>query len=176
MGDGGMITTNNRSLAERCRTLRNYGFTDKLNHRKIGYNSRLDELQAALLTRKLKYLDRWIEERRAIAIIYMNNLSRLPDLILPIYSEDTRPVYHIFPVRTKKREALQRYLGAFGIETKIHYNMPLHLQESMKYLGYGKNSFPVAEEIAMTEISLPIYPGLSKENVGYITEKINDFF
>jgi dTDP-4-amino-4,6-dideoxygalactose transaminase len=176
MGDGGMITTNSSTLAERCRTLRNYGFIDKLNHQKIGYNSRLDELQAALLIRKLKYLDQWIDERRAIAKVYLNSLSRLPDLILPIYSEHTRPVYHIFPVRTKKREALQRYLSAAGIETTIHYNMPLHLQESMKYLGYGKNSFPVAEEIAMTELSLPIYPGLSNDKVHYITEKINDFF
>ena len=175
IGDGGMITTNSSTLAEKCRILRNYGFEDDSHHTLIGYNSRLDELQAALLGMKMVYLDRWIEERKTIADNYVKLLDGLPDLVLPSYSKHIKPSYHIFPIRTKKRNALQKYLKEAGIGTKSHYNILPHLQESMKYLGYGRNSFPVAEEIAKTELSLPIYPGLSKENVDHIAENIKEF-
>ena len=176
LGDGGMITTNNGFLADRCRKLRNYGFEDKIHHKLIGYNSRLDELQAALLTSKMKYLDKWIDERKSIALNYLDKLNELPGLILPSYSEDTRPSYHIFPVRMKNRDALKEYLWDAGIGTMVHYSILPHLQDSMKHLGYGINSFPVAEEIARTELSLPIYPGLTDADIGYIASKIKEFF
>jgi dTDP-4-amino-4,6-dideoxygalactose transaminase len=175
IGDGGIITTNSEELAESCRLLRNYGFRDKKHHQLIGYNSRLDELQAALLSKKIFFLDRWISERKRIALIYLENLRGIPDLQLPDYSKNKKPSYHIFPVMTEKRDALKRYLKDAGIETMIHYEIPPHLQESMKYLGYQKNSFPVTERISETEISLPIYPGLSETDTEYITVKIRNF-
>ena len=175
LGDGGMITTNDGFLAERCRVLRNYGFEDKIHHQLIGYNSRLDELQAALLATKMKYLDKWIDERKSIALNYLEKLNELPGLKLPLYSVDTKPSYHIFPVRLRNRDALKEYLRKAGIGTMVHYNIPPHLQDSMQHLGYGINSFPVAEEIARTELSLPIYPGLTDTDIGYIVSKISEF-
>jgi dTDP-4-amino-4,6-dideoxygalactose transaminase len=174
-GDGGIITTNDRKLAEKCRSLRNYGFKDKKHHMLIGFNSRLDELQAAFLATKISFLDRWINERRKIAFKYVEKLSDISGLTLPVFAKNTSPAYHIFPIRIKKRNALKKYLEAEGIGTMIHYEIPPHLQPSMKYLGYKQNSFPITEEIVSTELSLPIYPGLTDTDINYIAERIINF-
>jgi len=174
-GDGGIITTNDRKLAEKCRSLRNYGFNDKIHHQLIGLNSRLDELQAAFLATKISFLDQWVYERRKIAFKYIEKLSGIPGLKLPVYAKNTFPAYHIFPIRTVKRNALKKFLEAEGIGTMIHYEIPPHLQQSMKYLGYTKNSFPITEEIVSSQLSLPIYPGLTDAEINYITERIINF-
>jgi dTDP-4-amino-4,6-dideoxygalactose transaminase len=176
IGDGGIITTNNEQMANKCRSLRNYGLLDKKHHHWIGYNSRLDELQAALLAIKLKYLDQWIEERRELAQKYMLRLKHIKEIKLPYYPPSKSPSFHIFPIRSDKRDALKKYLGGHNIDTMIHYEIPSHLQESMKYLGFKKGSFPVAEEICKTELSLPMYPGLSDDDIDFIADRIHDFF
>lgn len=175
LGDGGIITTNDRKLAERCRSLRNYGFTDDRLHKEIGYNSRLDELQAAFLSSKIPWLDIWNNERRSIAEKYKENLTGIPGLKLPDYQGNILPVYHIFPLLCEKRDALQKHLKTAGIETMVHYRIPLHLQKSLRHLGYPKGSMPVSEKISDTELSLPIYPGLSDNRIGYICEMIYRF-
>ncbi len=175
LGDGGIITTNDKKIAERCRSLRNYGFTDDGKHKVIGYNSRLDEIQAAFLSAKIHWLDLWINERMSVADKYRDNLSGIPGLTLPQYQRSTLPAHHIFPVLCKNREALRKHLQAAGIETRVHYETPLHLEKSMRYLGYSKGSFPVAEQISQQELSLPIYPGLSDDKINFISETINRF-
>jgi dTDP-4-amino-4,6-dideoxygalactose transaminase len=175
-GDGGIITTNDQSIADKCRSLRNYGFIDKKHHHWMGYNSRLDELQAALLTEKLKFLNQWIEERKSIAQKYVEKLKHISEIKLPQYSANKSPSYHIFPIRSYQRDALKRYLDDQGIETMIHYEIPPHLQESMNHLGYNQNSFPVAKMISETQLSLPIYPGLSDNDIDFIVEKLQEFY
>jgi dTDP-4-amino-4,6-dideoxygalactose transaminase len=175
LGDGGIITTNDSKLADRCRTLRNYGFTDDGHHSTIGHNSRLDEMQAAFLSTKIRWLDIWNNERRSIAKKYRDNLSDIPGLKLPEYQRYALPAHHIFPVLCEKREALKKHLDAAGIETRIHYETPLHLQKSMRHLGYPKGSIPMAEKISERELSLPIYPGLTDDKINYISEMIYRF-
>jgi dTDP-4-amino-4,6-dideoxygalactose transaminase len=175
IGDGGIITTNDEQIANRCKSLRNYGLADKKHHQLIGYNSRLDELQAALLARKMKFLDQWIEERRSIAQKYIEQLKHISKIKLPQYTTNKSPSYHIFPIRSNKRDALKKYLDDRGIDTMIHYEIPPHLQESMKHLRYKVNSFPVTEEICATQLSLPIYPGLSDADINFISRNIEEF-
>ncbi len=175
LGDGGIITTNNKKLADKCLSLRNYGFTAENQHKVIGYNSRLDELQAALLSVKIPWLDIWNKERRSIAEKYKDNLSSIPGLRLPNYKKNAQSVYHIFPILIERRDGLKKHLKAAGIETKVHYRIPLHLQHSMVYLGYNKGRMPVTENITEMQLSLPIYPGLSDEKVDYISEMIYRF-
>ncbi len=175
LGDGGIITTNDRELADRCRSLRNYGFTDDGQHTTIGYNSRLDEMQAAFLSIKIRWLDIWINERRSIAEKYRINLAGIPGLKLPEYQRSALPAHHIFPVLSKKREALRKHLQAAGIETRVHYGTPLHLHNSMRYLGYSKGSIPETEKISERELSLPIYPGLTDDKINFICEIIDRF-
>lgn len=175
LGDGGMITTNEKKYAIICRSLRNYGFKDQKMHIRIGSNSRLDEIQAAFLMKKLVFLDHWIKQKKKIADTYIELLKDVEGIILPDFSGQIKPSYHIFPIRIKKRDALKTYLEQKGIETRIHYEVPMHMQKSMKFLGYKKGSFPVTEEIIRTEISLPIYPGLSDTHVEYIAENIREF-
>jgi dTDP-4-amino-4,6-dideoxygalactose transaminase len=175
LGDGGIITTDDEKLADRCRSLRNYGFTDDGKHNTIGYNSRLDEMQAAFLSIKIRWQDIWIKERRSIAEKYRDNLSGIPGLKLPEHQRSALPAHHIFPVLSKKREALRKHLQSAGIETRVHYGTPLHLFDSMRYLGYPKGSMPEAEKISERELSLPIYPGLNEEKINFICEQIDKF-
>jgi dTDP-4-amino-4,6-dideoxygalactose transaminase len=176
IGDGGIITTNDEKIAHKCKTLRNYGFESKKQHKMIGYNSRLDELHAAFLSKKLQFLEKWIGERKSVALQYMEKLKDIPEIKLPDYSLDRSSAYHIFPIRSENRDQLRQYLQDQGICTLIHYEIPPHLQDSMKHLGYGEKSFPVTEEISKTQLSLPIYPGLSEDNIHFIAQKIQEFY
>jgi dTDP-4-amino-4,6-dideoxygalactose transaminase len=166
-GDGGAITTNDADLANRIKILRNYGSRIKYYHDRIGFNSRLDELQAAFLRVKLKYLNEWNQRRKKIARIYTEELSE-NKVVLPYTPEGADPTWHIFAIRTKKRGILQKKLKKQGIETLIHYPVPPHLSKAYIDLGFHNGDFPITETIANEEISLPIGPHLNDEQVSVV--------
>jgi dTDP-4-amino-4,6-dideoxygalactose transaminase len=152
--------------------LRNYGSSVKYYNEEIGYNNRLDELQAAFLRVKLNYLEEWTKKRKEIAKWYNELLCESKDLILPFTHEKADHVYHLYVVRTNKRDKLQKKMADKGIQTMIHYPVPPHLQLAYKHLGYIEGDFPIAEEISKTCLSLPLWPGMSKNVVSYICENI----
>ena len=176
LGDGGAVTTNDPELAEQVRMLRNYGSREKYYNEVIGYNMRLDELQAAFLSVKLKYLDQWTEARRKLAAMYHERLQGVGDLILPETHPDAEHVWHLYVVRTRHRDALQQYLKEKGIGTLIHYPVPPHLQKAYAHLGYQRGDFPIAEEIADTCLSLPLWVGMGEGEVDTICSTIIDYF
>ncbi len=173
-GDAGALVTNDAELAERARMLRNHGRVDKYEHLIVGYGYRLDALQAAILGAKLPHLDAWNARRREIADYY-TELFTNSDLITPYCPPHITPIYHIYAVRSKQRDALQKHLQAHGIETGIHYPIPLHLQPVYKNLGYKRGDFPVAEQVADEELSLPMYPELTDTQVQQIVEAVREF-
>ena len=175
-GDGGAITTDDADLDKRARMLRNYGSEKKYYNIEKGMNSRLDELQAALLSVKLKHLDLWNEERKRLAAIYDQELKGISDLILPVTAVNATHVYHIYSIRTSRRNELQEYLNSKEIGTLIHYPVPPHLQNAYSELGYNKDAFPNAELIAATCLSLPLYPGLQESDMHEIINNIIYFF
>lgn len=175
LGDAGAITTNDIKLMKRCQSLRNYGSIEKNNHQEIGYNTRLDELQAGILDVKLGYLNDWNEERRKIARWYINNLKDIKQIILPHVVDDAISVYHLFVIRVTNRDRLQKHLYEHGVQTMIHYPVSPHLQPSYKELGYKVGDFPVAEELASTSLSLPIFVGMTKAQVHYVSVIIEEF-
>jgi dTDP-4-amino-4,6-dideoxygalactose transaminase len=162
-GDAGAVTTNDAEIADRVRTLRNYGSKRKYQNDCQGFNSRLDELQAAFLRVKLLKLDEWNGRRRAVAARYLNELSGVVGLELPCVPEWAQPVWHLFAVRHRQRDMLQTALSAAGIGTLIHYPIPPHLSGAYADTGWIPGDFPVAEEIARTELSLPLGPHLDLE-------------
>ncbi len=175
LGDAGAVTTNNTELAEKIKTLRNYGSSKKYYNQVIGHNMRLDELQAAFLSIKLKYLNQWTAQRQKIAEWYMEALSGNDQIILPDVDTDASHVYHLYVIRTIERDKLQKYLAEQGIGTLIHYPVPPHLQKAYANLGYQKGDYPISEELANTCLSLPMWPGMEKKQVEYISEKITAF-
>lgn len=176
LGDAGAITTDDADLAAKAAMLRNYGSEKKYIHESIGFNMRMDELQAAFLSVKLKQLANWTKERQEIASWYDKALQDTADLILPLTADDCTHVYHLYVIRTKKRNELQQYLNGKNIGTLIHYPVPPHLQRAYRELGFKKGDFPIAEDIADTCLSLPIYPGLSQSDVEFVAEQIKKFF
>lgn len=171
-GDAGAVVTNNKEIAEKVRALGNYGSYVKYKHEFKGMNSRLDEIQAAVLSVKLAHLDEWTKERKSIARYYYNEINN-SKIELPVYVENN--VYHIFPVFTEIRGELQEYLIEKGIHTLIHYPTPMHLQGAYADMGYAEGDFPLAEKICARELSIPLYPGLSKEEAKYIVDALNSF-
>lgn len=163
LGDAGAITTNDGQLADRVRTLRNYGSKKKYYNDCQGYNSRMDELQAAFLRTKLKKLDEWNARRRTVATRYFTALAGSTALALPSVPEWAEPVWHLFAVRHPHRGELQDSLAVAGIGTQIHYPIPPHLSGAYAEMGWKPGDFPLAEEIAQTELSLPIGPHLEPE-------------
>lgn len=172
LGDAGAVVTNDKAIAERVRALGNYGSHIKYHHEYKGVNSRLDELQAAFLSVKLKHLDRWTEERKAIAERYYSEINN-PQIQLPNLTDNN--VYHIFPVFSKNRDELKSYLESKGIHTLVHYPIAIHLQNAYRDMGYKKGDYPIAEEICDTELSIPLYPGMTEEEIGYTIKCINEF-
>ena len=155
-------------MANRIKTLRNYGSAVKYYNEEIGYNNRLDEMQAAFLRVKLNYLQEWTDQRKEIAQWYNEALQLRNDLVLPYIHKYADHVYHLYVVRTTNREKLQQELTEKGIQTMIHYPVPPHLQKAYKNLGYKEGDFPIAEEIARTCLSLPVWPGMLKSNLDKI--------
>ena len=174
LGDAGACVTNHEALAKKIRALGNYGSDYKYHHIYKGNNSRLDELQAAFLGVKLSHLDRMNEERRRIADRYLAGI-RNPEVILPEVPDYSVPVWHIFGIRCKERDRLEQWLGDAGIGTNKHYPIPIHLQECYQELGYKEGDYPIAEEISRTELSIPMYYGMTDEEISYVIGKINAF-
>lgn len=178
-GDGGLITTNDDRLADVVRRLRNHGSDKKYYHGMIGHNSRLDEIQAAILRVKLKRLEAWTEARRARAAYYdqlfreggLNGRVRTPEV-----AGGVRHVYHQYTIRVAERDRLQAHLAQQGVGTATHYPLPLHLQEVYRGIGYFSGSLPVAEAASREVLSLPMFPELTREEQEYVVEQIARFF
>lgn len=176
LGDAGAITTNNFHLAQKVFSLRNYGSQTKYKNEIIGHNMRLDELQAAFLCVKLKHLEQWTIQRQEIAGWYQEELEGTGDLVLPFTHPDATHVFHLYVVRTAHRNELQNYLSDSEIGSLIHYPIPPHLQEAYQGMGFRKGDFPIAEELAETSLSLPLWPGISKAEVKSVCETIKAYF
>lgn len=176
LGDAGAITTNDAAVAHRLRLLRNYGSTQKNQHELLGYNSRLDELQAALLGVKLPLVDIWTAQRRLLAAWYTMHLADVPGLRLPTVVAGAEPVWHLYVVHTVQRVALQRHLSTRGIGTLVHYPVPPHLQPAYAHLGPAASALPIAEALAATCLSLPLWPGMTEEMVVAVAVAIRTFF
>jgi dTDP-4-amino-4,6-dideoxygalactose transaminase len=172
-GDAGAVTTNDPQIADRVRVLRNYGSRVKYHNEVKGYNSRLDEMQAAFLRVKLRHLDEWNARRRAIAKGYFQALKPRSEISLPGIMTGAESIWHVFVIRHPRRDALQKYLSAKGVGTVIHYPVPPHLSDAYKELGYGRGSFPIAESLADTVLSLPMGPHLSQANALEVAACIN---
>ena len=174
LGDAGATITNNKELADKIRAFGNYGSDYKYHHIYQGNNSRLDEMQAAFLRAKLPYMERINKERRRIANRYLAEIHN-SEVILPYVPEEMVPVWHIFGIRCKRRNELEKYLNERGIGTNKHYPIPMHLQECYKNLGFKKGDFPIAEEISDTELSIPMYYGMTEEEIQFVIDAINEF-
>jgi dTDP-4-amino-4,6-dideoxygalactose transaminase len=174
-GDGGMVITDDDSLALKIKILRLHGSSPKYYHAMVGYNSRLDSLQAAMLNIKLAYLDEWNEKRRTKAAYYNIALSNLP-LRLPIVKEDRQAIYHLYIIQTKYRDELISYLSDYGISSGVYYPIPLHRQKVYLDLGYEEGSLPVSEKSASGTLALPLYPELTEEDQEYVVSVICKFF
>ncbi len=175
MGDGGAVATSRADVAERLRLLRQYGWRERYISDVPGLNSRLDELQAAILRVRLRHLDEENETRRRLAATYSDNLSGLP-LQLPAVRSGDRHVYHLYAIRTARREELRAHLRERGIGTAVHYPVPVHLQPAYARLGYGPGSLPVTEDAARSLLSLPLYPDLPADAPATVAEAIAQFF
>jgi len=173
-GDAGAITTDDDDLAEHVRLLRNYGSKEKYYNEIKGINSRLDELHAALLRVRLKYLDEWNARRARVARMYMEGLSGT-DLLLPVVAEGAEPVWHLFVVRSRKRDELQQYLKASGIGTLVHYPVAPHLQEAYKEMRLTEGAYPITEAIHKEVLSLPMGPHLSLTDAERVVEAARAF-
>lgn len=179
LGDAGMVVTNNTDVAEKVRALANHGRQEKYFHDDIGYNARIDELQAAFLNIKLHHLENWNEQRRTLATCYSKALAGLPLKLPPSWNEKRIPNFHLYVVHCEKleiRNSLADFLKTQGVQTGIHYPVPLHRQPGLKFLGHELGSLPVSEQAAERMLSLPIYPGITTDQQDYVIEKINEFF
>jgi dTDP-4-amino-4,6-dideoxygalactose transaminase len=174
-GEGGMVVTNDKSIYEHLRLCRNHGHKSKYEHSLVGYNGRMDEIQAAILRIKLRRLEEYNRKRREKAALY-NSLLRGTPLALPVEAKGRLHVYHLYVVRCPQRDRLQEYLDGKGIGTGIHYKNPVHCQEAVLSLGYKRGDFVEAEKACDEILSLPIYPELEKESQLYVAEKIREFY
>ncbi len=174
LGDAGAVVTDSKELADKVRALGNYGSDYKYHHIYKGNNSRLDEIQAAFLSAKLPHMERMNDERRRIAKCYLDGIVN-PKVVLPYVLPGTNPVWHIFGLRCKRRDDLEKFLNEKGIGTNKHYPIPMHLQECYEGLRIAKGELPIAEEISATELSLPMYYGMAEDEIQYVIDCINQF-
>lgn len=174
LGDAGAVTTNDMELAEKIRALGNYGSDYKYHHIYKGNNSRLDEMQAAFLSAKLPSLDKVNENRKATAKKYLERINN-PEVILPYVIPGAEPVWHIFAIRCNKRDELEKFLNDNGIGTNKHYPIPMHLQKAYEDLGIKEGQLPIAEEISKTELSIPMYYGMTDDEIQYVIDSVNEF-
>ncbi|MBP1712312.1 MAG: DegT/DnrJ/EryC1/StrS aminotransferase [Deltaproteobacteria bacterium] len=178
-GEGGAVTTNDELIANKIRMIRDHGQAKKYYHDLEGYNGRLDAIQAGLLGIKLKSLPEWNEKRRQNAAFYTKYFSQPPTscpLLPPFIPDWAKPVFHLYIARVAQREKLQAYLNENGIGTGLHYPVPVHLQKAYQGKGYKEGDYPITEKVSKEIISLPMFPELTKEQIGFVVEKINDFY
>jgi dTDP-4-amino-4,6-dideoxygalactose transaminase len=175
LGDAGAITTADADVAQRLRALRNYGSTQKNHHALVGFNSRLDELQAAILRIKLPLLATWVQQRQQVAALYNHYLAGTAGLRLPHTAPGATHAYHLYVVHTPHRAALQQYLAEQGIGTAVHYPVSPHLQPAYAGLGLPAGQFPVSEELARTCLSLPLWPGMTEAQVATVAGAVAGF-
>jgi dTDP-4-amino-4,6-dideoxygalactose transaminase len=176
MGDAGALVTNAEELAAVARALREHGQYAKYQHTHKGFTARLDTIQAAVLLRKLEYLDEWNQSRRAAAQIYTEGLAGVGDVRTPPVPRGSSPVWHLYTIRTERRDALAAHLQTVGIGTGMHYPCPAHLSEAYADLGFKRGAFPVAEALADELLSLPMFPAISRDQIERVTAAIRTFF
>ncbi len=175
-GEGGAVITNDPELFEKMWLIHDHGSKVKYHHETIGHNYRLEGIQAAVLNVKMKYIEMWTEKRRVNAGIYNKLLEGTKEVQTPNEMKWAKHVYHLYVIKAKKRDELRNFLKEKGIETGLHYPIPLHLQKAFKDLGYKEGDFPVAEKYAKSILSLPIYPELTEEQIVYVTNSIKQFY
>ncbi|GHV30387.1 pleiotropic regulatory protein [Spirochaetia bacterium] len=175
-GDGGMIVTNNEELYQKAKSYRVHGSSKKYHHDHIGYNSRLDTLQAAILNVKLSHIDTAIQKRAEHATQYRELLKDIAEIKLPVITQNNKEVNYVFCIQAERRDALDNYLKSKEIGTSIYYPVPLHLQKCFEYLGYKKGDFPVAERLCGTVLALPLFPELTEDEVSFVGESIKAFY
>ena len=181
-GEAGAVVTDDDELATKITMMREHGQSKKYYHDSFGHNYRMEGIQGAVLGVKLKHLNDWTDGRRKVAAKYHDLLSDVEGITLPKEMPDVKHVYHLFVIRVngedgnKKRDDLQKFLTENGVASGLHYAIPLHQQKCFEYLGYNKGDFPVTENLAETGISLPMYAELTDEQIGYVTDKIKEFF
>jgi dTDP-4-amino-4,6-dideoxygalactose transaminase len=175
-GDGGAVTTNDITVYNKLLALRNYGSTEKYFHDVVGFNSRLDELQAAFLRVKLKKMEGWNLERNKKASRYKENLKDIIDVELPITNEGNQHVFHLFVIKVKKRNELKYFLHENGVNTLIHYPIPCHLQKAYLDLNYKRGDFPITEILSEQILSLPLYIGMKDDDIDYVCNAIRNFY
>ncbi len=176
IGEAGAVTTNDPKIYKKISMLRNYGEESRYRNSVIGYNCRLDEVQASFLNVKLRKIDQMTKRRIRIANIYMKELNGVGDIILPKIEKDVKSVFHIFPIRTKYRNKLREYLTGKEIGTSVHYPIPPHLQKAYSYLGHEKGDFPIAERLAESSLSIPIYPEMKDTQIEFVVKQIKNYF
>jgi dTDP-4-amino-4,6-dideoxygalactose transaminase len=174
-GEAGAVVTDNEETAKKIKVLRDHGQPQKYHHDVIGWNGRMDGIQGAVLSVKLKYLDKWNEARRANAIKYNTLLAGVDGIRLPVEKDYARHVYHLYAIRDPKRNALMAFLGEKGVATGIHYPVPLHMTKAYEYLNLKTGSFPVAELAAAEFCSLPMFPELTDDQISYVCQCIKEF-
>ena len=173
-GEGGMVTTNNPEFARTLRMLRDWGAEKKYHHTLKGFNYRMEGIQGAILRIKLRYLEAWTEARRANASAYMNSLENC-GLTLPVEAPGNHHVYHVYAVLTQQRQELMETLNSRGIQTGIHYPIPVHLLPAYSDLGYKRGDFPVSERLASQELSLPMFPEMTQHQIAEVSDAIFEF-
>jgi dTDP-4-amino-4,6-dideoxygalactose transaminase len=175
-GDAGCILTNNDELAEKCRMYANHGALKKHNHQIEGINSRLDGLQAAILTAKLPYIQKWNDKRLQNALIYNELLQNVEEITIPQIRPNCKHIFHLYVIRTNKRDELQNFLNKHGIQTAVHYPVALPLMPAYKHLNYSEKDILIASQYMNEILSLPMYPELEKEQIEYVVSVIKEFF
>lgn len=175
-GDGGMIITNKEDYYIKAKSLRVHGSSVKYHHDYVGYNSRLDTMQAAILRVKLEKINEGIKARERVANQYFELLKDVPQIKLPVVKKGNTPVYYVFNLQAESRDELNNYLQKKGIGTSVYYPIPLHLQKCFSYLGYKKGDFPVAEELCSKAVAMPIFPEITESEVSYVCDKIKEFY
>ena len=175
-GDSGLITTNDESIATRLKMLRNHGAYERYFHDEVGGNFRIDTLQAAYLSIKLKHLENWHDGRRSNAAFYDKHLAGVKEITTPVIAEGNQSIYNQYVIRAKDRDELQKYLASAGVGCAVYYPLCLHEQKCFEYLGHRKGDFPIAEQAAQEVLALPIYPELNEKQLTHVAESIQRFY
>lgn len=175
-GEGGAVTTNDETLAEKVKLFREHGSSQKYYHKTYGHNYRMEAIQGAVLGVKMKYIAKWTEQRRAVAAKYKELMKGNNGIILPLEASYAKHVYHLFVIQTEQRDELAKHLNDAGVSTGLHYPVPLHQQECFQHLGYKQGQFPQSERIATKGLSLPMFPEMTAEQIEYVAQQVNSFF